>query len=161
MHTRLLMLTLISLFMGISACFSQTLNINETLQYISDKINTNRIPADENVKYIWQVNAQGRLTIEKSVSGKTELSQSVFLKMLDTNTVLINNNNDQSEYFYTIEISCVNRNNSIVKKHVHDQMISSIYIRLKPDAETARRLRNAIIYLVRKAHERPEYKIEE
>jgi len=136
----------------------QNLNIDETIQYINEKLNINKITDDENAEFVWEVSADGKLTITKYVNKTWIMSQSVNLKSLDTNSIFINKSNDQTDYFYTLEIACKNGGNNITKSYKRDLRISVIYLRFKPDKEVADRLKNAITYLIRKANERQDFK---
>ena len=137
---------------------AQNLNIDETIQYINEKLKINKIADDESAEFVWQVSDDGKLTITQYINKVWNMSQSVYLKSLDTNSIFINKSNDQTDYFYTLEIACKNGNNNITKSYKRDLRISVIYLRIKPDKEVADRLKNAITYLIRKANERQDFK---
>ncbi len=137
---------------------AQNLTIEETLKYINEKINSNKIPEDENAEYFWQVSDEGMLTITKYNQQTWNLSQSVYLKSLDTTSIILNNNNYMTDYYFTIDISCKYGQSNITKTYSRDLRISVICIRFLPDKELADRLKNAIIYLLRKAYENPNFK---
>ena len=137
---------------------AQNLTIDETIKYINEKINENKISEDENAEFLWQVSDDGKLTITKYNQNVWNLLQSVYLKSLDTNTVFLNNNNQSTDYYFTLEVACKNKENNVTKTYSRDQQISAICIRFKPDKEVADRLKNALIYLIRKAYGQANFK---
>ena len=72
---------------------SQDLNISQTLEYINKKINDNKASIDNNTKIIWEINPEGKLTITQYVNNEWNFSQTVYLKALDKNKIVVNDEN--------------------------------------------------------------------
>ena len=145
--------------MFVSQIKAQDLNISQTLEYINLKINVNKASIDENARYIWEVNNEGKLTITQYLNNEWNFSQTVYLKALDKNRIFINDENfDQEDYFYTINIKCINDRQDVIKKSKRHIRSSSIFIRIGADDRTANQLKNAIQYLISLAESKTEYK---
>ena len=144
----------------ISSAKAQDLNINQTLEYLNKKINDNKAPIDNNITYKWEINDDGQLTINQYVNGDLYLSQSVYLKTLDKNRIVINNDNfDQEEYFYTIQIKCKNNLLNVLKKSRRSQRVSSLFIRIAPNEVLVNQIKNAISTLIYQAESTQEFKV--
>ncbi len=155
---------ILALFTNIINISSQDLNMQETIDYINEKINSNKqIMEDNNAKYFWEVSADGKLTITRFVTYNVfHSSQSVFIKSLDADKVQIIDDIQTAEYYLSIRIPCKGNKEDVTRKW--DACIkksSGIYFRIGPDPDIARKLKNAIIYLIKLGEKNPDYKIEE
>ncbi len=146
-------------FLSFQHLYAQDLNITQTLEYINKKVNDNKASVDNNARYMWEVNADGKLTITQYINEEWNFSQTVYLKALDKNKIFINDENfDQEDYFFTIHIKCLNDRTDVIKKYRRYVRSSSVFIRLAADERTANQLRNAIAYLISLAESKKEFK---
>ena len=138
---------------------AQELNIIQTLEYINKKVNDNKASVDNNARYVWEINNDGKLTVTQYINEELNFSQTVYLKALDKNRIFINDENfDQEDYYYTIHIKCLKDRTDVLKKYKRYVRSSSIFIRLASDDRTAKQLQKALAYLISLAEAKKEYR---
>ncbi len=139
---------------------AQDMTLNQTLEYINKKINENKAINDKNMMYVWEVDNAGRLIITQYINDEWFFSQTVYLKSLDKCNIVINDeNSDQSEYFFTLNVKCKNNKANVARKHRRTLKTSSVFIRIAPNLEVANQIRNAISTLIYLAESKNEYQV--
>jgi len=141
---------------------AQDFNIAQTLEYINNKINSNKAAMDKSSRFVWEISNDGKLTITQFINEEWNFEQSVYLKALDKEQIVLNADNFfQTDYYITIHVKCKNENNDVLKKFQRYHRSSTIFARIAPDEKTATQLKNAIAYLITLAERKPEFKEKE
>ena len=139
--------------------FSQDFNIAQTLEYINNKLNSNRASMDKTSKNVWEISNDGKLTITQYINDEWNFSQTVYLKALDKDKIFINEDNFfQTDYYFTIHVRCLDDREDVLKKYQRYIRSSTIFVRLAPDVRVATQIKNAIAYLITLAQKKQEYK---
>lgn len=149
--------------LGLSTILNaQDFNIAQTLEYINNKLNSNKASMDKNTSYVWEIANDGKLTITQYINEEWNFSQTVFLKALDKDKIFINEDNFfQTDYYFTIHVRCKEDREDVLKKYQRYIRSSTIFVRLAPDVRTAAQIKNAIAYLITLAEKKQEYKSKE
>ncbi len=131
---------------------AQDFNIDETIEYINEKLNNNLPVIEIYAKYEWSVTKYGKLIIKHYWYEDLSSTQSMYLKQLDSSSIGI------SEYSW-IYITCKENKNCV---HGNSEGVSfnwKAYCFPYNNKEgTKKQLANAITHLIKLAHKKPEYK---
>lgn len=142
---------LLLIILAYCICFtaqSQELNINETIEYINEKLNKGHL------KHEWSVTVHGKLIIKRYWYGDLSSTDAMYLKQLDANSVYVSDS-DWIRIRCKGEKSC-NHVIFIPEGKSYNQQI--YFFRTDDDKNTKKQLANAIIHLIELANKESKYK---
>lgn len=142
----------------ISPCklHSQELTIQETLDYINEKLNLdgNKESGEEAASYEWSVTKDGKLIIKRFWNKILSSETNVYLKQLDTNLVEVYSEKGNSRIFGLIKIYSKNENaitNRFLKKVDSEEKIYHsfmINVSFSADQILTNQMKKAIDHLI-------------
>lgn len=165
---KFILLTLILLINLIipSNALSQELTIQETIDYINEKLNLdgNKDKLNKEARFEWSVTKDGKLIIKRYWYNKLSIETSIYLKQLDTSLVQVYKETGNTKVFGLIKIyakgnfqfTCRSLKDEYSEEKIYETFM--IDLSFNADQTLTNQLKNSIDHLITLSKTKKEYR---